>query len=112
MAETDQNTSAQQPRQPATQEMLDTATRFIGEIRDRNPQLADHVANLKADHADPIRANQREFQHLVAYATENAEKTLAGFARHRASERRLDRRCRCHHADGGHGDVALCLVTG
>jgi hypothetical protein len=76
MADTDQNTAPQPPRQPATQEMLDTATRFIGEIRDRNPQLADHVANLKADHADPIRANQREFQHSVAYATENAEKTL------------------------------------
>jgi hypothetical protein len=76
MADTDQNTAPQPPRQPATQEMLDAAARFIGEIRDRNPQLADHVANLKADHADPIRANQRDFQHSVAYAMETVEKTL------------------------------------
>jgi hypothetical protein len=76
MADTDQNTAPQPPRQPATQEMLDTATRFIGEIRDRNPRLADHIADLTASHSDPLRANQVTFQHSVAYATETAEKAL------------------------------------
>jgi hypothetical protein len=76
MADTDQNTAPQPPRQPATQEMLDTASRFITEIRTRDAQLADYITNSRAENADPLRANQATFQHSVAYATESAEKAL------------------------------------
>jgi hypothetical protein len=76
MAENDPSPVAQEPRAPATQEMLDVANRFINEIRAKDAQLADRLVMLTADHADPLRANQTVFRHSVAYAVENAEKTL------------------------------------
>ena len=76
MADNDQSGSAQPPRPPATQEMLETANRFMPEIRQRDPKLADDLMSLLKDHADPLRANQTEFRHTVAQSAENAEKVL------------------------------------
>ena len=56
--------------------MLDAAKQFTDRIRERNPILADDLTAYRQERSDPVRANQAEFQHLVAYAVENAEKTL------------------------------------
>ena len=76
MADTDPSGSAQPPRPPATQEMLETANRFMHEIRQRDPKLADSLVSLRNDLADPLRANQTEFPHTAAQAVESAEKVL------------------------------------
>ncbi|MDE1905076.1 MAG: hypothetical protein KGH75_01315 [Rhodospirillales bacterium] len=76
MVENDPSPIAQDQRSPATQEMVDAANRFINEIRAKDPRLADHIEGLNNDRADPLRANQTEFRHSVAYAVENVEKTL------------------------------------
>ncbi|MCB8883032.1 hypothetical protein ACELLULO517_22480 [Acidisoma cellulosilytica] len=76
MADNDQGGSAQEPRQPATQEMLDAAGRYANEIRERSPQLADTTTILRNEHSEPLRANQSEFQHSVARTTEDVEKAL------------------------------------
>jgi hypothetical protein len=76
MADTDQSGSTLPPRPPVTQEMLEAANRFMPEIRQRDPKLADALITLLNDQADPLRANQTEFRHTAAQAVENAEKVL------------------------------------
>ena len=76
MADNNQSGSAQPPRQPATQEMLDATSRHLNEIRERNPQLADTITVLRNEHLEPLRANQSDFQHSVARTAEDVEKAL------------------------------------
>jgi hypothetical protein len=63
------------PRAPVT-EMLDAMNRYASTIKERDPALADHITSLRSEAGDSIRANQRELHHLVAYAAQDAEKTL------------------------------------
>lgn len=76
MADPEQSSQTQQPERSTIQEMLDVAHRFIDEIKARNPVVSDEVSRLRSEQSDPIRANQQDFQHQVAYVTQDAEKTL------------------------------------
>ena len=76
MADNDQSGSAQPPRQPATQEMLEATSRYANKIRERNPQLADAIIILRNENTEPLRANQSDFQRSIARMTEDVEKVL------------------------------------
>ncbi|HET6607473.1 MAG TPA: hypothetical protein VFG62_12415 [Rhodopila sp.] len=87
MAEAEQTSGPQQPATPpaaATQdasrapasEMLEAMNRYASTIKERDPTLAQEIASLRSEASDPIRANQRELHHLVAYAAQDAEKAL------------------------------------
>lgn len=62
-------------RSPVT-EMLDAMNRYASTINERGPALANHITSLRSEATDSVRANQREFHHLVAYAAQDAEKVL------------------------------------
>jgi hypothetical protein len=64
------------PRPPIA-EALDGLSQHLKQLTERDASLADHVKGLVQEGTDPVRANQREFLHLVAYAVQDAEKTLA-----------------------------------
>ncbi|GAB0119828.1 hypothetical protein [Acidisoma sp. 7E03] len=57
-------------------EMLEAMNRYASTIKDRDPELAQNIASLRLEASDPIRANQRELHHLVAYAAQDTEKVL------------------------------------
>ena len=76
MADPDPSANAQQAAPSTTKEMLDAAQQYIEEIKARNPGLADAITRLRTEQSDPLRANQQEIHHLVAYAVQDAEKTL------------------------------------
>lgn len=61
---------------PPVQEMLEAMSRYASTIKERDPTLAEHIASLRSEANDSIRGNQRELHHLVAYATQDAEKVL------------------------------------
>jgi len=87
MAEAEPTSGPQQPATPPASapqdasrapaaEMLEAMSRYVSTIKERDPTLAQEIASLRSEASDPIRANQRELHHLVAYAAQDAEKVL------------------------------------
>jgi hypothetical protein len=64
------------PQRPPLREALDALERAAGNLREKDPSLADRVRDLVAQAADPVRFNQREFRHEIAYAVQDTEKAL------------------------------------
>lgn len=60
----------------AFREMLDALNRSLPAVRGRDPDLAQTIQTITTQAADPLRANQREFRHDVAYAVQDTEKAL------------------------------------
>jgi hypothetical protein len=76
MADPESSPNNQPPVRVATAEMIDATNRFLGDLRSRDPVLADHANALKTDSAEPLRSNQKDFPHLVAQMAQDVEKTL------------------------------------
>ena len=76
MADPENSTVTQPSIMAATADMLDATNRFLGDVRSRDPVLADHANYLKTDSVEPLRANQKDFPHLVAQMAQDVEKTL------------------------------------
>ena len=66
---------AARPQTPI-REALDALERASNNLREEDPALADRVRDLVAQAADPVRFNQRAFQHEIAYAVQDTEKAL------------------------------------
>ena len=61
---------------PAVREMLDALERTAKNLQEKDPNLADKARDLVAQATDPVRLNQREFRHEIAYAVQDTEKAL------------------------------------
>jgi hypothetical protein len=70
------NAAKQDLERPPVTEMLSGLGQRLQDLKARDPNLADHVNSLREQGSDPLRASQREFQHLLAYAIQDAEKAL------------------------------------
>jgi hypothetical protein len=57
-------------------EALDALERASKSLQEKDPALADKALDLMAQGADPVRFNQRAFQHEIAYAVQDTEKAL------------------------------------
>jgi hypothetical protein len=66
---------AARPQTPVG-EALDALERASNNLQEKDPALADRVRDLVAQAADPVRFNQRAFQHEIAYAVQDTEKAL------------------------------------
>jgi hypothetical protein len=63
----------------AVSEALEQLRRSLPAPGDTDRSLVQTVDRLIREGADPLRANQRSFQHEVAYALQDVERTKAGF---------------------------------
>ena len=66
---------ATRPQTPV-REALDALERASNNLQEKDLALADRVRDLVAQAADPVRFNQRAFQHEIAYAVQDTEKAL------------------------------------
>ena len=60
----------------AIRDVLDALNRTASELQERDPTLADKARDLVAQASDPLRLNQREFRHEIAYTLQDTEKAL------------------------------------
>jgi len=77
----DDASSATANTEPKTQpihEIMERLQRGLSDIRDVDKGLAQTVDNLLQQGADPLRVNQRSFQHEVAYALQDVERSRVG----------------------------------
>ena len=73
-----QNTASSDPaavRAPI-RDALDALDRAAKSVQEKDPALADKARDLVAQAADPVRFNQRDFRHEIAYAVQDSEKAL------------------------------------
>ena len=66
---------ANTPRLPV-REMLEVLERAAKNLQEKDPNLADKARDLVAQAVDPVRLNQREFRHEIAYTVQDTEKAL------------------------------------
>ena len=67
-----------EPKKQPIHEIMERLQRGLSDIRDVDKGLAQTVDNLLRQGADPLRVNQRSFQHEVAYALQDVERSRVG----------------------------------
>ena len=67
-----------EPKMQPIHEIMERLQRGLSDIRDVDQGLAQTVDNLLRQGADPLRVNQRSFQHEVAYALQDVERSRVG----------------------------------
>ena len=67
-----------EPKMQPIHEIMERLQRGLSDIRDVDKGLAQTVDNLLRQGADPLRVNQRSFQHEVAYALQDVERSRVG----------------------------------
>ena len=81
---------AADPREAALREALDKLQLALPTLQSADKSLAQHVDSVIRQADDPLRFNQRSFQHEIAYAAQDATKILGvtrfGLAPERATE--------------------------
>ena len=73
-----QNTASPDPaavRAPI-REAVDALDNAVKAVHEKDPALAEKARDLVAQAADPVRFNQRDFRHEIAYAVQDSEKAL------------------------------------
>ena len=71
-------TANNEPKMQPIHEIMERLQRGLSDIRDVDKGLAQTVDNLLQQGADPLRVNQRSFQHEVAYALQDVERSRVG----------------------------------
>ena len=67
-----------EPKMQSIHEIMERLQRGLSDISDVDKGLAQAVDNLLRQGADPLRVNQRSFQHEVAYALQDVERSRVG----------------------------------
>jgi hypothetical protein len=67
-----------EPKKQPIHEIMERLQRGLSDIKDVDQGLAQTVDNLLRQGADRLRVNQRSFQHEVAYALQDVERSRVG----------------------------------
>jgi len=67
---------AADPREAALREVLDKLQLALPALQSADKSLAQHVDSVIRQAGDPLRFNQRSFQHAIAYAAQDTTKIL------------------------------------